>query len=51
MIDPSKLIASATRLYGSDMDRLWGEFLPVPDEALVKELADTLATLAGERLN
>ncbi len=30
MIDPSKLIASATRLYGADMDRLWGEFLPVP---------------------
>lgn len=31
MIDPAKLIASATRLYGeADMARLWGEFLPVP---------------------
>ena len=30
MIDPAKLIASATRLYGADMERLWGEFLPVP---------------------
>jgi glyoxylase-like metal-dependent hydrolase (beta-lactamase superfamily II) len=31
MIDPARLIASATRLYGEgDMDRLWGEFLPVP---------------------
>jgi glyoxylase-like metal-dependent hydrolase (beta-lactamase superfamily II) len=31
MIDPSKLMASATRLYGADnMDRLWGEFLAVP---------------------
>jgi glyoxylase-like metal-dependent hydrolase (beta-lactamase superfamily II) len=30
MIDPSKLIASAGRLYGQDMDRLWGEFVPVP---------------------
>lgn len=31
MSDPAKLIASATRLYGEgDMDRLWGEFLPVP---------------------
>jgi glyoxylase-like metal-dependent hydrolase (beta-lactamase superfamily II) len=30
MIDPSKLLASATRLYGPDMDRLWGDFLPVP---------------------
>ncbi len=30
MIDPSKLMASAGRLYGEDMERLWGEFLAVP---------------------
>jgi len=30
MIDPSRLMASATRLYGSDMQRLWGEMRPVP---------------------
>jgi glyoxylase-like metal-dependent hydrolase (beta-lactamase superfamily II) len=30
MIDPSRLLASATRLYGADMNRLWGDFLPVP---------------------
>jgi glyoxylase-like metal-dependent hydrolase (beta-lactamase superfamily II) len=30
MIDPSKLLASAGRLYGDDMGRLYGEFLPVP---------------------
>ena len=30
LIDPSKLLASATRLYGADMERLWGEILPVP---------------------
>jgi glyoxylase-like metal-dependent hydrolase (beta-lactamase superfamily II) len=30
MIDPAKLLDSATRLYGDDMGRLWGEFLPVP---------------------
>jgi glyoxylase-like metal-dependent hydrolase (beta-lactamase superfamily II) len=30
MIDPGKLLESATRLYGADMDRLWGEFLAVP---------------------
>lgn len=35
MVDPSKLVASATRLYGADMDRLWGEIRPVPQEALV----------------
>ena len=33
LIDPSKLLASAGRLYGEDrMRRLWGEVLPVPAE-------------------
>ena len=32
IVDPAKLINSATRLYGDEMDRLWGEFLPVPQE-------------------
>jgi len=30
LIDPSKLLASATRLYGDEMDTLWGEFALVP---------------------
>ena len=34
LADPSKLVASATRLYGDDMDRLWGEISPVPRENL-----------------
>jgi glyoxylase-like metal-dependent hydrolase (beta-lactamase superfamily II) len=34
VIDPSKLMASATRLYGDDMARLWGEIVPVPQERL-----------------
>lgn len=34
MVDPSKLLSSATRLYGADMDRLWGEVLPVAAAAL-----------------
>ena len=34
LADPTKLLSSATRLYGQDMDRLWGEFLPVPRERL-----------------
>jgi glyoxylase-like metal-dependent hydrolase (beta-lactamase superfamily II) len=32
MIDPSRLLGSATRIYGEDMGRLWGEVLPVPSE-------------------
>ena len=35
MFNPEKLVASATRLYGDAMDRLWGEILPVPEGALV----------------
>jgi glyoxylase-like metal-dependent hydrolase (beta-lactamase superfamily II) len=31
LIDPSKLLASAERLYGGQMQRLWGEILPVPE--------------------
>ena len=32
LIDPSRLLDSARRLYGEEMDRLWGEVLPVPEE-------------------
>ncbi len=31
LIDPSKLLASAERLYGDKMGYLWGEILPVPE--------------------
>jgi glyoxylase-like metal-dependent hydrolase (beta-lactamase superfamily II) len=34
MVDPDRLLESARRLYGSDMDRLWGEFVAVPPERL-----------------
>jgi len=32
LIDPSKLLASAERLYGDQMERLWGEIVPVPED-------------------
>jgi glyoxylase-like metal-dependent hydrolase (beta-lactamase superfamily II) len=35
LVDPEKLIASATRLWGGEMGRLWGEFRPVPAEKLI----------------
>jgi glyoxylase-like metal-dependent hydrolase (beta-lactamase superfamily II) len=38
LIDPSRLLASAERLYGEAMERLWGEIVPVP-EANVNPLA------------
>ena len=50
LIDPSKLMASATRLYGEDMDRLWGTVLPVP-AAQVKALhGDERLSVGGREL-
>jgi len=34
LLNPEKLIASATRIYGELMPTLWGEILPVPAEKL-----------------
>src|SRR5262249_30248931 len=34
LADPSRLLASASRLYAEDMARLWGEVLPVPQASL-----------------
>ena len=38
LIDPSKLLASAERLYGDKLEYLWGRILPVP-EANVRVLS------------
>jgi glyoxylase-like metal-dependent hydrolase (beta-lactamase superfamily II) len=35
MADPSRLIESATRIYGDQMEHFWGEFAPVPAGSLV----------------
>ena len=34
MLDPSRLMASAKRIYGDDMQRLWGDMAPVPEDRL-----------------
>jgi glyoxylase-like metal-dependent hydrolase (beta-lactamase superfamily II) len=43
MIDPTRLLDSATRLYGDQMDRLWGEFAAVPQSHVV-------SLVGGERI-
>jgi glyoxylase-like metal-dependent hydrolase (beta-lactamase superfamily II) len=48
MINPSRLLASAARLYQTDMERLWGEFLPVP-ESQVRVLSGGETIVAGGR--
>jgi glyoxylase-like metal-dependent hydrolase (beta-lactamase superfamily II) len=35
MIDPSRLLASASRIYGDRMDALWGAFEPSPADRVV----------------
>ncbi|NNF34145.1 MAG: MBL fold metallo-hydrolase, partial [Saprospiraceae bacterium] len=34
MSDPSKLVQSATRIYGDEMDTLWGAMKPIPADKL-----------------
>jgi glyoxylase-like metal-dependent hydrolase (beta-lactamase superfamily II) len=34
LVDPGRLERSARRLYGDDFDRLWGELVPVPENAV-----------------
>jgi glyoxylase-like metal-dependent hydrolase (beta-lactamase superfamily II) len=50
MIDPEKLLASATRLYGAQMDTLWGEFLPVPASQVTVLKGGERLELAGTGL-
>jgi glyoxylase-like metal-dependent hydrolase (beta-lactamase superfamily II) len=50
MIDPSKLMASAARLWPNDLDRLFGPMLPVPPENLrILEGGETL-TLGSRKV-
>ena len=50
LIDPSKFIASAERIYGKRMEELWGAIEPVPQERIkVIEDGDVL-NIAGRRL-
>ncbi len=44
LVDPSRLLKSAARLYGNEMDRLWGEVVPVPE-------ANVTVLSGGERVD
>lgn len=46
LLNPEKLIASATRIYGDLMQPLWGDFLPVPADKLTL-LEDNQEVVAG----
>lgn len=44
LVDPAKLLESARRLYGDDLERLWGEVLAVP-------ASNVVALGGGERID
>jgi glyoxylase-like metal-dependent hydrolase (beta-lactamase superfamily II) len=46
LVDPSRLEASARRLYGDAFDALWGELVPVP-EGNVRVVGDEVVGLAS----
>lgn len=50
MVRPERLIASATRLYGDQMDRLWGQFLPVPGDCVTALEGGEVVDLGGREI-
>src|SRR5262249_2125632 len=50
LIDPAKLLRSATRLYGDQMDVLWGEVAAVPASSVFALAGDGERVEAGGRV-
>lgn len=50
LADPTRLIASAERIYGADMARLWGEIVPVPEAQLRPLRGDERLRVLGHDL-
>jgi glyoxylase-like metal-dependent hydrolase (beta-lactamase superfamily II) len=51
MVDPAKLLASAGRLYGDQMETLWGEVAPVPNSALTSLAGGERIEAGGRRFD
>ena len=47
LIDPTKLIGSASRIYGDDMERLWSTIEPI-DASRIQEVADGESYQVGD---
>ena len=50
MVDPSKLLGSAGRLYGQDLERLWGEVKPVNPARITALTGGETVTVAGRQV-
>jgi glyoxylase-like metal-dependent hydrolase (beta-lactamase superfamily II) len=51
LVDPARLVASATRIYGDRMDELWGEIAPAPAERVVAMEDGETLSVAGRVLS
>jgi glyoxylase-like metal-dependent hydrolase (beta-lactamase superfamily II) len=51
LADPSRLLASARRIYGDEMEELWGRVLPVPEQNLRVLHGGETITVAGRQLD
>lgn len=51
LLNPEKLLASATRIYGDQMDELWGDFLPVGAEKLLTHVDGDSVTTGDLRVD
>ena len=49
LLNPEKLLRSARRIYGDEMDALWGEIIPVPASGLVSPLDGEEIRIGGLR--
>ncbi len=50
LVDTTKVVASATRIYGERMQELWGEIEPTPSERIQALEGGTVLNVAGRRL-
>ena len=50
LVDPSRLIKSATRVFGSEMERMWGNFESVPSDRITSLQGGETVLLGNRRL-
>jgi glyoxylase-like metal-dependent hydrolase (beta-lactamase superfamily II) len=51
LVDPSRLVNSAARLYGDRMDDLWGDVVPIPEDRVVPLTDGETIEVAGHVLS
>jgi len=50
LVDPTKLLRSASRIYGNQMEPLWGDVIPAAAERVIAVRDDDTLSVGGHRL-